>query len=188
MAAVEYLKGRSDVAASHLAAVGHSLGSGGIVYAYAGSNRPAFRAVVLEGVFSESYDVGRYMLTNRFGPLIGYLIGVSVFTVGAKLWTMGRFRHSRPIDFADRISPTPLMIIRGVNDQMVPEASARDFIEKAKMPKVVWIHPQGRHTDAYKVYPEEYKSRVLGFLNEYLAPSEVPTELSGSVVRSKLVS
>jgi uncharacterized protein len=169
VAAVEYLKTRPDVDPGRLAAFGFSVGSGCIIYAIANAQEPIFRAVVLEGVFSESYDAGREMLARRFGPKVGYFIGVAFFTVGTLLWTFGRFRHSRPIDLAHKLGSTPLMIIRGKNDHMVPEKSAVAFITRVPEPKVVWINEGGRHSDSYGVYPEEYKSRVIGFLDRQLA-------------------
>jgi uncharacterized protein len=168
LAAIDYLSTRSDVSVDRLGAMGFSLGSGGIVYAIALAERPIFRAVILEGVFSESYDVGKYMLTRKLGPALGYVVGIALFTVGAKIWTLGRFQHGRPVDLAAKIAPTPLMIIRGKNDHMVPDKSASQFIANAKDPKIVWVHEKGRHSDAYMTYPDEYKQRVLSFLDEHL--------------------
>lgn len=169
VAAVDYLATRPEVDAGRLAALGFSVGSGCIIYAIANSQRQIFRAVVLEGVFSESYDAGREMLTRRFGPIIGYLIGVAFFTVGTLLWTRGRFRHSRPIDLADKLGSTPLMIIRGQNDHMVPVKSATAFITSIPEPKVVWINEGGRHSDSYRIYPDEYRRRVIGFLEQNMS-------------------
>ena len=72
--------------------------------------------------------------------------------------------HGSPIEQIQNVSPIPLLIIRGKNDHMIPEDCAMALINKAKEPKEVWINEQGNHRKALQTYPEEYKIRVLGFL------------------------
>jgi fermentation-respiration switch protein FrsA (DUF1100 family) len=122
---------------------------------------------VLEGVASSSYDVGFELLASKFGNVFAYIIGNGIFKVGSSIWTLGKFRHSSPIDCIGEVSPTPVMIIRGEDDERVPSKSFVRFMEKVKEPKVIWVHA-GHHTASYNQYPEEYGDKVLGFLNKYL--------------------
>lgn len=166
--AIDYLKTRADVNLEKLGAVGFSLGSGGIIYAESMSDKKLFNAIVIEGTFADSYHVGEFMLVSRLGNFWGRLIGIAFFSVGTKIWTLGKFRHSRPADYVSKIPPTPLMIIRGENDYMIPKHSAEELIKAAEEPKEVWINPKGNHTRSIVTYPKEYKERVLTFLNKYL--------------------
>ena len=151
-----------------LGAVGFSLGSSAIIHAFSNFRVPDLKAVVLEGVFASSFHVGEKELLNRYGKILGRFIGYAFFTVGAQLCSLGRFRHSQPVKHVDKISPTPLMIIRGDNDPLVYAESAQAVIEAAKKPLEIWKTPAGGHTRAYKVYPEEYIKRVLGFLDSHV--------------------
>jgi len=168
LAAVAWLAGRPEVDAGRIGALGFSLGGGGVIHAAAREGRPCpFRAVVLEGVFAESSDVGRFLLQRRLGRVAGYLVGVLVFNVGTWLWSLGRFRHARPVDHAPHVG-CPLMIIRGGNDHMVPEDSAERLIAAAGTRCTVWRTPDGGHTTALETHPEAYRERVLAFLDQRL--------------------
>jgi fermentation-respiration switch protein FrsA (DUF1100 family) len=145
--------------------VGFSLGASAIIYA---AVNQVFKAIVLEGIFATSYDVGFEVLSQKFGKFIARLIGDGIFTFGSLIWTLGKFWHSSPIDYIDKVSPTPVMVIRGDSDERVPSESINRFSEKIKEPKEFWVH-SGRHTNSYNQYPEEYKRRVVGFLNKYIA-------------------
>ncbi len=162
--AIKYAENYEYFNRKKIVAVGFSLGASAIVYA---AVNQIFKAVAIEGIFSSSYDVGFEILAQKFGSIIARLIGDGVFTFGSLIWSLGKFWHSSPIDYIGKVSPTPIMVIRGDSDERVPSESIRRFSEKIKEPKEFWVHG-GRHTTAYNQYPEEYKKRVVGFLNKYL--------------------
>ena len=169
LACVDFLKTKSNVNLDKLGALGFSLGSGGLVYAAASSNTPIFKAIVLEGAYANSYDTGLFMLQNKVGRIFAYLIGIFFFTAGTKLMTLGRFHHSKPYQYIGKIKETPIMVIRGENDYMVPKYSSEKLINAIRTQnKTIWINSYGNHTDSFIKYPNEYKERVLRFLNENL--------------------
>lgn len=163
IAAIEFSK-RLGVDPDRIGFVGFSLGAISGIYA---AEKQVFKAVVLEGVFSKSYEMGEAILIDRVGERFTKLFGYAFFWVGAMVWTLGRFKHSSPIDHIGKISPTPILIIRGEHDKTVPAYSAQKMIAAANMPKEIWIH-KGGHTKSFTTYPEEYEKRVLSFLNKYL--------------------
>lgn len=164
LAAVEYTKTMEDVNKEKLAAVGFSLGAAATIYA---AESQIFKAVVLEGVFASSYDMGEAILAKRVGTRLTVLFGYAVFWVGTAIWSLGKFRHSYPVEHIEKVSPTPVMIIRGENDRTVPAHSAKKMLDAAREPKETWIHSSG-HTWSYDSFPEEYERRVLTFLNAHL--------------------
>jgi hypothetical protein len=168
LSCVEYLKTKPNINIDKLGALGFSLGSGGLVYAAASSEKSIFKAIVLEGAYANSYDTGLFMLQNRFGKIVGYLIGVMFFTIGTKIMSLGKFYHSKPYKYIGDIKNTPIMIVRGENDYMVPKYSSERLINAITTTKYIWINEGGNHTDSFVIYPEEYKARVLEFLNKYL--------------------
>lgn len=164
LAAIEFAKITKGINAENIGAVGFSLGAIAVLYA---SIKQIFKAIVLEGVFADSYDMGEEILVRRVGKPLTHLFGYGVFWVGAMIWTFGQYKHSHPVDFISKVSPTPVMIIRGNKDERVPEASAKKMLDAVKDPKEIWIH-EGRHTKAYNQYPKIYKEKVLQFFSKYL--------------------
>jgi dipeptidyl aminopeptidase/acylaminoacyl peptidase len=164
LTAVEYSRGLGDVNQDKLAVVGFSYGSTAAIYA---ATSQIFKAVVLEGVFASSYDMGESFLLRSVGRRLTRLFGYLFFWVGAMIWTLGKFKHSYPADVIGDVSPTPVMLIRGEEDATVPSESAQKVLDAAKEPKEIWVHPSG-HTWAFDSFPEEYEKRVLGFLDSYL--------------------
>lgn len=164
LAAVDYAKTLDHVNAEKLAAVGFSLGAVATIYA---AEKQVFKAVVLEGVFSSSYDMGEALLNKRVGERLTRFFGYAFFWVGTAIWSLGKFEHSHPVEHIGKVSPTPKLIIRGKNDERVPVRSAKQMLDAASEPKEIWIHGSG-HTAAYNSYPEEYEKRVLGFLDSHV--------------------
>ena len=164
-----YLKTINEINLSKLGAVGFSLGSGGLIYAASSTtNKKLFKAIILEGAFANSYDTGKYMLQNRFGSFFGYLIGIIFFTLGTKIMSLGKFKHSLPYKRIGLISTTPILVIRGDNDYMVPKESSEKLINSITGTKEVWYNENGNHTDSLITYPDEYRRKVLNFLNKYI--------------------
>jgi uncharacterized protein len=168
LSCLEFLKKKDYINMSQLGAIGFSLGSGGLIYATSSTPESIFKAIILEGAYANSYDVGLFMLQNKFGKFPGYLIGVMFFTLGTKMMSFGKFHHSLPYKYIGLIKSCPIMVIRGEKDYMVPKQSSEQLINSITTTKSIWLNENGNHTDSYIVYPDEYKRRVLGFLNKYL--------------------
>lgn len=168
LACIEYLKTIDGINMSKIGAVGFSLGSGGLIYAAASTSEPIFKAIVLEGAYANSFDTGLFMLQNKIGKISAYLVGVLFFTIGTKMMSLGKFHHSQPYKYIGFIKSSPLMVIRGENDYMVPKHSSELLINSIKSTNDIWYTKGGNHTDSFIVYPEEYKKRVIDFLNKYI--------------------
>ncbi len=166
--AVDFSKSFPEINQEKIAVLGFSLGTGTAIYATAYTPNPVFKAIILEGAFANSYDVGETILISRFGFILGKLIGHAFFTFGTQIWSLGRFNHSNTAETIAKIKNIPILIIRGENDALVPQKSADKLISSANPPVEVWTHALGHHTRAYETYPKEYEKRVLTFLNKYL--------------------
>jgi len=169
--AIDLLRNRSDVNMLRMGAVSFSLGTGTIVATAANQKEPLFKAIVLEGIFSSSYDVGEKILKNQFGSFGGKVVEYLFFNVGVKFWSLGKFQHFKSSQKVKQIDDTPIFIVRGNNDELVPKKSATKFISSVKNLKEVWIHSESLpedelgHVSSIKLYPNEYKKRVVGFLD-----------------------
>ena len=154
--AVEFSKSIPEINQDKLGVVGFSLGTGTAIFAAALSDKPIFKAMILEGAFATSFDVGETILVNCFGKVVGKFVGRAFFTLGTQIWSLGKFKHADTAQTIAKIKGVPIMIIRGKNDALVPPESAEKLIKAANEPVEVWIHEQGRHTKAYSTYPTEY--------------------------------
>ena len=74
----------------------------------------------------------------------------------------------RPVDVIGSISPRPLLIIHGLNDQVVPPANSERNFARARQPKQLWLVPGAGHGKAHTAKKAEYEQRVVGFFRNSL--------------------
>jgi len=78
--------------------------------------------------------------------------------------------RARPLDAIARISPRPILLIHSADDEnaTTPLEGARKLFAAAGEPKELWVAPRGGHVGAINAFPDEYRARVLAFLNSAL--------------------
>ena len=154
-AALQYLHDRTDIDPARLVVFGQSLG-GSIGLYTAATSGIQLAAVVVESPFS-SY---RKILREKLKAFI--------FT-----WP---FQWPLSYTVTDRYSPlaviselkAPLLIIHGDADTIVPVNHAQDLYQAATGDKTLWIVKGGGHTSAFTQYRQEYRPRLLLYLEEKL--------------------
>lgn len=143
VAAVEYIKSRTDIDQSRIILFGQSLGGANAI-AVAGSND--FEGIV--GVATESaFSTYKSAATDHAGllkPLAALVIG-------------NKFSPKKAVK---NISPTPLLIIHGTHDQVVDYKHANKLFKEAAEPKKLWTIKGGRHTEALGKYRNEYAPKL----------------------------
>jgi fermentation-respiration switch protein FrsA (DUF1100 family) len=116
---------------------GQSLGGANAIAAVGGNKFDGIVGVVIDSAFSSYEEVGKdhvgSLLTDRYSP----------------------------IRVVDKISPTPLVIMHGTDDQVVPYYHAKRLYARAKAPRELWTFHGGRHTDALRQRRGETVSRLL---------------------------
>ena len=119
----------------HVIVFGQSLGGAVAVTALAASpHRHRVKGLVIEGAPSDYRDITQEKLAAFWPtwPLQWPL---------AQLMTDG----FRPLEAIAEISPTPLLIIHGQSDRVVPPHHGQALYEAAKEPKTIWLPEGGRH-------------------------------------------
>ena len=66
-----------------------------------------------------------------------------------------------------RISPRPILVIHALHG-LDDESLNRVYCANAHQPKALWEVPQSGHTGALQAPPQQYESRVVGFLDRAL--------------------
>ena len=166
MRALDHLRQDVRINFGKLGAVGFSLGSSAVIHCAANVGATTFRAILLEGVYARSFDVGEKILRDAGGYLFSRIVGYLVFAPGVFLWSFGRWKHSETISSIAKIEHCPILIIRGDSDAWASDASARS-VTSSTINARVWHHTGG-HIDAARIFPDEYRQRVLSFFNEHI--------------------
>src|SRR4051794_18375006 len=73
-----------------------------------------------------------------------------------------------PIEVIGRIAPRPLLLMHGVEDDIIPVRSAYALFRRAGEPKELWLIEGLKHCQALEVRPEQFRDRVVGFFEQHL--------------------
>ena len=145
LAAIKYAQARDDVDASKIIVFGQSLGGANAIAVVGGAKLKGIVGVAVDSAFSSYKEVGKDHVAGSLKPLAG-----SLLTDG----------HS-PLDVVGRISPTPLVIMHGTDDRVVPYYHAERLYAAARAPRELWTFHGGGHTDALGVRRRQTVSRLL---------------------------
>lgn len=137
-AIIHFLRGRSEVGASRVYLMGFS--GGAAATAYVAAHHPAVARVVLcacPAEFQKFTSSHREDFSLEHFRQIG-LIRDSDFPGSLERW-LNSFREVTPIRWIDRITPRPLLILQGENDDLVEVDQAWRLYGKAREPKEIVI-------------------------------------------------
>jgi fermentation-respiration switch protein FrsA (DUF1100 family) len=131
VAALEYIKSRTDLDQDKLIVFGQSIG-GANALAVVGQNRfDGIAGIVSDSAFSAYKRVAC--------DHAGWLKPFAFCLIGNKL---------SPEKYVSNIAPVPLLIIHGTKDSVVPYKHAVTLFEKGSEPKKLWTIEGGGHTSA----------------------------------------
>jgi uncharacterized protein len=156
---------------SRIGVLGFSLG--GAVALMAGSNPNNFGAVVADSSFADFSLVLRNSMTGIKRPLRLGLPGMEFMARSIYGIDIKEISPARAITRSD----TPVLIIHGENDNVVPVEHARllgraigasfDQIESGE--ESVWIVPGAGHTGSFRTEPTAYVERLVKFYEAHLS-------------------
>ena len=70
-----------------------------------------------------------------------------------------------PEQVVGKIAPRPLLLIGGVEDQLVPSWMTQRLFAAAHEPKAIWLVPKAGHGGYAEAAPVEYPERLLKFFD-----------------------
>ncbi len=129
MLLMDYLATRSDADTNRIILLGYSFGAPLVPVIAAHDRRPAFAAMVFGG--GDLHDLIRHNVRRWESALVSEFVAA----LGGLL-----LRPLEPLRYADRISPMPLLMINGTQDEQIPRTSTERFYAAALEPKkIVWL-------------------------------------------------
>ena len=158
LAALNYVERRPDIAHDRLIVLGQSLGGANAIVALGSSPRRGVRAVAIDSAFSSYLGIVRDKLREM--PLLSWFRWpLSYLLIGDRL---------SPEAYIGRIAPTPLLLIHGTADGVIPYGQGKRLFERAGEPKQFWTIDGGNHTEAFAEPGSPYRRRLVDFFNEAL--------------------
>jgi uncharacterized protein len=160
LAALDFLKSR-DI--PRVALLGFSMG-GAIALATAPTS-PMVAGVISDCAFAELSQVIQVAAVARgfpkwISPFLGWLtVAFASVQVRANMFS------ADPIHWVGKIAPRPVLIMHAGADRDVPAVQARQLFAAAHEPKELWIVPNAEHRRIEQVAPDEYRQRVIDFLD-----------------------
>lgn len=158
LAALDYIAARPGIDRNRLFVLGQSLGGANAIAAVGSRPPGGIRAVVIESAFSSYRDIVRDKIADI--PLLSLLrTPLSFLLIG---------NGFSPDAAVAAISPTPLLIIHGTGDRVVPYSQGKRLFELAREPKQLWTIEGGDHTGAFEDPGSEYRQRLVAFFKASL--------------------
>ncbi len=163
-AAVDFLLERADVDHDRIAVVGHSMGAATAIRS--GARIPALQAVVAISGFASLEDniaegVRRLAGLPPF-PFAPLVVWFATNEAGMDLSAV------RPVDDIATISPRPILLIHGDQDELVGVQNSQRLYDSAGEPKMLHIVEGGLHSDFVTPLSPEVATVIVDFLNDAL--------------------
>ena len=158
VAALRYVSERDDVDPTRLIALGQSLGGANAVTAAAATPDVVLKGMVVDSSFYSYRSIAR----DKIGliPILGWFKWPLSFVTA----TNG---HS-PGHAIKNLSPTPVLIIHGTHDRVIPYDHGRRLYESAGEPKEIWTVNEGHHTNALTTHRTTYHKKLANRLHQLL--------------------
>ena len=163
----QYLLGRDDVDPERIGIYGESMGGGTSILFAAGD--PGIAALATGSGFALTQEVIEKFIQFELDPPQWITPILASFI---KFWAQ-READFRAEDLDTEaviaeISPVPILIIHGGEDDKIGPDSGKQLFESAAEPKeLLWI-PEAGHVNFEDFQPEEYKNALLGFFDQHL--------------------
>jgi hypothetical protein len=149
LAAMDYLRGRTDVDRRRVFVFGQSIG-GVVAAALAAKRGRQIAAVAIDSAFTSYRAIASYHVRRQ--PLL-------LLTA----WWYPHFvqRGDDAIECVRAISPTPVLFMHGREDRITPARMSQELYDAAGEPKSLWLVDGLDHTEVWLARPAEARRRLI---------------------------
>lgn len=161
-AAVEWM--RTTCSPEKVAVVGSSLGGAAALLAFPNLK---IDALVVEAVFPTIERATSNRIESNLWGFGGELTPLLTWQIKLRFGISTKELH--PIDKIRTVT-CPKFIIGGEKDPYTPAEETQSLFQAAPEPRHIWIVPGAGHQDFQTFAPDEYRRRVLPFLQNHLRP------------------
>jgi len=160
VAALAYLRSRTDVDQERIVVFGQSLGGNYALSALADAPHRGIRAAVVEGAFASHREIAQDKMTGYPLPeaLRSWLVQ---FLIGDRFDAFSALK---------RIDDIPVLLIHGSDDEVVPYRHAQLLYSIAQGQRELWTVPGGRHLDTFVYRQDPWRRRLIKYLDAALEP------------------
>lgn len=161
VAAIDYVRTRSDVDPQRLVVLGQSLGGAVAISALARAGTKGVRALVVEGGFGSYRDeVRTFMNAHWFTWPFQYPVA----------WLFFSDDH-RPYDALPKLASVPFLVITSTGDQTVPLVNGKRLFHAFPGPdKTLWVVKGMPHVTAFVSDDSPWRARLVHYLQSKLGP------------------
>ena len=147
-AAMDHVRGRTDVDGGRLLVFGQSLGGNNAIAVVGAGNHAGVRAVAIEATFFSYSTIANDKVS------------------GAGLLLSDTYAAQK---YIAAIAPVPLLLIHGTADQVIPYHHSQKLMQAARAPKTLITVPGGEHLDSLSLrYGGKYRDELLAFFERSL--------------------
>jgi len=164
LGAVRWLKQSRPRSAAHIFGVGASQGAAALIAAAADASDEgqAIEAVAVYGTFDDLNGLVNSIAEKTFLPPFNWLMEAMALPI-ASAHSGANLRAFNPADLATQLWPRPILVIHGVQDQIIDFSHGRRLFERATQPKENFWVPRGDHNSI--INSDEAADAVLRFFN-----------------------
>jgi len=164
IAALDLLKARPEVDPGRIGIYGFSMGGSTAILTAAETR--AFSAVVVDSAFTSLRDQARDAITGFYHlPSFPFL---QLSIMGYQLYYQTSVDRISPVSVIAKVAPTPVLIIAGEGDLLIPAENGRRLFSAARATKELWIIPNADHGATMAAAGGAYEKRVGEFFDRYL--------------------
>jgi len=163
-AAIGHLKGRGEVDAERIGIYGFSMGGAAAIMA--AEENSDIKAIVADSSYTSLKDQGLRLLESAYGPVMRPLIHPMLWI--CRLYFNIAPGKVSPVNSISGISPRPVLIIGGEEDEQMPSSDAQRLYGAAGEPKTLWLIPGAIHGGTLYSAGDEYHKRIGGFFSRHL--------------------
>lgn len=169
--AIDFVVSQPEEKSPRVGLVGHSMGGATAILAAAQDRR--VEAVIAQSTYAS--------LEANLESSLQQLTGLPAFPFAPLVVSFGEreagieIEQVRPVDAIRFVSPRAILIVHGALDEVVPVSNAYELYAAAREPRELFVLERAGHGGLVWAAPEEYRARILGFLDRYLQAGEGTT-------------